>query len=241
MSAPLHMAMSYVLTPPKTASVPVLGVSEGFPVHRVYCVDRNYVQHAQEMSFSGREPPFFFLKPADAVVPVDDGPSVTIAYPSLTENFQYEIELAVAIGEGRRSIKAQHALSHVFGYAVGLDMTRSDRLIEMRKQGRPWCVGKAFDESAPIGHIVPASDVPKVADATIWLQVDGEDRQCSSTGRLIWNVPEIIEHLSTGWELQPGDLIFTGTPEGVGPVQPGELITSGIDGIGTLSVRVASR
>lgn len=233
--------MSYVIPPAPQVTVPVVGTQELFPVRRVYCVGRNYVEHAQEMGFTGREPPFFFLKPADAVVPVSNGETATIGYPSLTQDFHYEIELVVAIGKGGSNIKSADAESHIFGYAVGLDMTRRDRQIEMRKQGRPWDIGKAFDESAPIGPIVPARDVPGVASADIWLQVNGGDRQRSNVAKLIWNIGEIIEHISAAWELQPGDIIFTGTPEGVGPVQRGEVMTGGVAGLGTLSVRVETR
>ena len=148
--------MSYVFTPPPAASVPVVGRAERFPVHRIYCVGRNYVEHAKEMGFTGREPPFFFLKPADAAVPVNAGETGTIAYPSLTKNLHHEIELVVAIGTGGKNIKAADAQKHIFGYAVGLDMTRRDLQGEMKKQGRPWCIGKAFDQSAPIGPITPA-------------------------------------------------------------------------------------
>jgi fumarylpyruvate hydrolase len=214
------------------------GGAERFAVHRIYCVGRNYAEHAQEMGFTGREPPFFFLKPADAVVPVADGETGEIAYPSLTANLHHEIELVVAIGQGGRDIRAAHALQHIWGYAIGLDMTRRDLQNDMKKQGRPWCIGKAFEHSAPIGPITPATQADGVAKAAIWLQVNGQDRQRSSTNKLIWNIAETIEHLSHAWELQPGDLIYTGTPEGVGAVVSGDLIEAGIDGLEGLRLRV---
>jgi fumarylpyruvate hydrolase len=231
--------MSYVFSPAPIASVPVVGRAERFPVRRVYCVGRNYVEHAQEMGFTGREPPFFFLKPADAVVAVPQGETGTIAYPSLTQNLHHEIELVVAIGTGGRNIKAADAHKHIFGYAVGLDMTRRDLQGEMKKQGRPWCIGKAFDESAPIGPITPAAQAGDVTQAAIWLQVNGQDRQRSNVSKLIWNIGETIEHLSTAWELQPGDLVFTGTPEGVNAVKAGDTLVGGVEGLGTLSVKIA--
>jgi fumarylpyruvate hydrolase len=231
--------MSYVFTPAPLASVPVVGRAERFPVRRIYCVGRNYVEHAQEMGFTGREPPFFFLKPSDAVVVVPQGETGAVHYPSLTANYHHEIELVAAIGTGGRNIKAADAHKHIFGYAVGLDMTRRDLQGEMKKQGRPWCIGKAFDESAPIGPITPAAQAGEVANAAIWLQVNGEDRQRSNVSKLIWNIGETIEHLSAAWELQPGDLVFTGTPEGVNAVKPGDTLLGGVDGLGTLSVKIA--
>jgi fumarylpyruvate hydrolase len=180
--------MSYVFTPAPAASVPVLGRPERFPVRRIYCVGRNYVEHAKEMGFTGREPPFFFLKPADAIVPVNAGETGTIAYPSLTRDLHHEIELVAAIGKGGRNIQAADAHKHIFGYAVGLDMTRRDLQGEMKKQGRPWCIGKAFDQSAPIGPITPADQAGDVSKAEIWLQVNGQDRQRSNGSKLIWNI-----------------------------------------------------
>jgi fumarylpyruvate hydrolase len=231
--------MSYVFTPAPPASVPVAGRAERFPVHRIYCVGRNYEEHAKEMGFTGREPPFFFLKPADTVVPVNTGETGTMAYPSLTSNLHHEIELVVAIGTGGKNIKAADAHKHVYGYAVGLDMTRRDLQGEMKKQGRPWCIGKAFDQSAPIGPITPAAQAGDVANAEIFLQVNGKDRQRSNVSRLIWNIGETIEHLSAAWELQPGDLIFTGTPEGVAAVVAGDTLVGRVAGLGSLSVRIA--
>lgn len=231
--------MSYVFTPPAPVAVPVAGRPEKFPVHRIYCVGRNYEDHAKEMGFTGREPPFFFLKPADAALVVAEGETGTLPYPSLTKNFHHEIELVVAIGKGGRNIAAADAFAHVFGYAVGLDMTRRDLQNEMKKQGRPWSIGKGFDHSAPIGPIVPREQAGDVEKAEIWLQVNGADRQRSTVAKLIWSIAETIEHLSAAWELQPGDLIYSGTPEGVGAVVPGDLLEGGVAGIGTLRLKVA--
>ena len=230
--------MRYVFPPAPVASVPVVGRAERFPVHRIYCVGRNYEEHAKEMGFTGREPPFFFMKPADAVLPVEPGQTAPLPYPSLTANLHHEIELVVAIGQGGKNIAAADALQHIYGYAVGLDMTRRDLQNDMKKQGRPWCIGKGFDHSAPIGPITPAAQAGDIAQAAIWLQVNGQDRQRSSVAQLIWNVAETIEHLSAAWELQPGDLIYTGTPEGVGAVVRGDVLEGGVDGLGTLRLQV---
>ena len=232
--------MNYVFNPAPAASVPVAGRSERFPVRRIYCVGRNYVDHAKEMGFTGREAPFFFLKPADAVVPVAQGETGTMAYPSLTKDLHHEIELVVAIGTGGRNIKAADAQKHIFGYAVGLDMTRRDLQGEAKKQGRPWCIGKGFDESAPIGPIVPAAQAGDVANAEIWVKVNGKDRQRSNVSKLIWNIGEIIEHISAAWELAPGDLIYTGTPEGVAAVVAGDTLECGVAGLPGLSVKIAA-
>lgn len=230
--------MSYVFTPPPVTSVPVLGSDGQFPVHRIYCVGRNYEDHAKEMGFSGREPPFFFMKPADAVLVIVAGHSATLPYPSLTKNLHHEIELVVAIGKGGKNIKAADALQHIYGYAVGLDMTRRDLQTEMKKQGRPWCIGKGFDHSAPIGPITPIAAAGNITQAEISLQVNGEDRQRSQISKLIWNIAETIEHLSHAWELQPGDLIYTGTPEGVGAVVPGDTLTGAITGLESIHLQV---
>jgi fumarylpyruvate hydrolase len=230
--------MTYVFTPPATVAVPVAGRPEGFPVHRIYCVGRNYVEHAQEMGYTGREPPFFFLKPADAVVNVAVGTTGSVPYPAQTQNYHYEAELVVAIGKGGKNISAAKAVEHIFGYAVGLDMTRRDLQTEMKKQGRPWCIGKAFDHSAPIGPIVPSAQAGDVSKADIELTVNGMTKQKSNIAKLIWNIGEIIEHLSSAWELQAGDLIYTGTPEGVGPVVAGDTMVVSVGGLGQLSVKV---
>jgi fumarylpyruvate hydrolase len=229
--------MNLVIPPIEPTLLPVAGGGL-FPVHRIYCVGRNYAEHAQEMGHSGREPPFFFLKPADAAVPVADGETVAIDYPPLTTNLHHEVELVVAIGEGGRDIAAAGAARHVFGYAVGLDMTRRDLQNEMKKQGRPWSIGKAFEQSAPIGPIhrrVPGSEPRRGA---ITLSVNGQPRQKGDLADLIWSVGETIEKLSRAWTLRAGDLVFTGTPAGVGAVQRGDVMEGAIEGLGTLRVAV---
>ncbi len=235
--------MKHVLTPPAVATVPVAGGAAGavFPVHRIYCVGRNYVEHAVEMGFTGREPPFFFLKPADAVLPVAEGTIGRMHYPSLTKSLHHEVELVVAIGKGGRNIAAADAGQHIWGYAVGLDMTRRDLQGEAKKLGRPWDIGKAFDESAPIGPLRKAADCTVGAATAIVLEVNGAVRQRSVIGKLIWSIPEIIEHLSAAWELAPGDLIFTGTPEGVAAVEVGDTLEARVDGVGSLQVQIVAR
>ncbi|VTU32972.1 Fumarylpyruvate hydrolase [Variovorax sp. PBL-H6] len=232
------MASEYVFTPSATVSLPVVGRAARFPVHRIYCVGRNYEEHAKEMGFTGREPPFFFMKPADAVVAVDADQTGTMAYPTLTKNLHHEIELVAAIGTGGKNIKAADAMKHIFGYAVGLDMTRRDLQGDMKKQGRPWDIGKSFEQSAPTGPIVPAAQAGDIEHAEISLQVNGQHRQRSNVSKLIWNMAETIEHLSAAWELQPGDLIFTGTPEGVAAVVAGDTLVGQVAGLPTLTVKV---
>ena len=178
------------------------------------------------------------MKPGDAVLPAAEGQVATMHYPSLTKSLHHEVELVVAIGKGGSNIPAARALDHVWGYAVGLDMTRRDLQNEMKKQGRPWCIGKAFDEAAPIGPIVPAANAKLGPETTIELQVNGTVRQRSTIGKLIWSIPEVIEQLSAAWELAPGDLIFTGTPEGVAAVVAGDRLSARIEGMGSLEVHI---
>jgi fumarylpyruvate hydrolase len=228
---------AWTVNPPPIPSVAVQGGSARFPVRRIYCVGRNYVDHAVEMGFSGREPPFFFLKPGDAVLDGSAG-ETALPYPPLTKDFHHEVELVAAIGTGGRDIPVEQALAHVWGYAVGLDMTRRDLQSDMKKQGRPWCIGKGFDASAPIGALVPAAAVPGIHDAAITLHVNGAARQQGRTSALIWNVAEIVAHLSRAWTLAPGDLIYTGTPAGVAAVVPGDVLQARIDGLPPLDLRV---
>ncbi|MBE0549677.1 MAG: fumarylacetoacetate hydrolase family protein [Rubrivivax sp.] len=229
--------MSLVFAPPAAVTVPCAGGGE-FPVHRIYCVGRNYAEHAIEMGGSGREPPFFFMKPADAVVPVAEGATGVIDYPTLTSNLHHEIELVVAIGRGGSGIRAADAAAHIWGYAVGLDMTRRDLQNEMKKQGRPWSIGKAFEQSAPIGPIVPIARCGELLSGAITVAVNGTLRQRGDLKDLIWSVNETIEQLSAAWTLQPGDLIYTGTPAGVGAVVRGDVMEGVIAGLGTLKVAV---
>ncbi len=225
----------FILPPPPVPSVAVAGTDARFPVRRIFCVGRNYAAHAREMGRDpDREPPFFFLKPSDTVV--DDG--ATVPYPPETENFHYEIELVIAIGKGGNNIPIEQALDHVFGYAVGIDLTRRDLQLQAREQGRPWDWGKGFDLSAPIAPLRRAEEVGHPSSGRIWLAVDGQVKQDSDIAKLIWPVPDIISIVSRSMELRPGDLIMTGTPEGVGPVKRGEVMTGGIDGIGAIKISV---
>jgi fumarylpyruvate hydrolase len=225
----------YAIAAPPVTTVAVTGTDAVFPVARVYCVGRNYAEHSIEMGHDPeRELPFFFMKPADAVVPPGHLP-----FPTQTQDLHHEIELVVALGTGGRDIAVDRALDHVFGYAVGLDMTRRDLQGEAKKLGRPWDIGKGFEQSAPIGPITPAAQAGDVANAEIFLQVNGKDRQRSHVSKLIWNIGEIIEHLSAAWDLQPGDLIYSGTPEGVAAVVAGDTLVGGVAGVGELRVRIA--
>jgi fumarylpyruvate hydrolase len=230
--------MSYVFEAEPQVAVPVVGTDALYPVRRVYCVGRNYAAHAREMGFDDREPPFFFCKPDNSIVVVKPGETVDIPYASGTTNLQHEIELVVAIGKGGKDISVEQANEHVFGYAVGIDMTRRDLQFKMRDKGRPWELGKAFDDSAPIAPIYPASKIGHPTKAAIWIQVEGADKQRSDIDKLMWSVPEIIANLSTYFELKPGDLIYTGTPDGVGPVTKGQTMTGGMDGLGEIKVRI---
>jgi fumarylpyruvate hydrolase len=235
------MSTSYIFPAHDIVGLPVAGTDALFPVRRVYCVGRNYAGHAREMgSDPTREPPFFFCKPGDngAVVPVPPQGVTDLPYPPLTNNYHFECELVVAIGKGGRDIAVADALQHVFGYAVGLDMTRRDLQGQMKDNGLPWEIGKAFDYSAPIGVIHRAADVAGVEQAAISLEVDGVTKQSSHITHLIWSISETIANLSTLFTLQPGDLIFSGTPEGVGAVKPGQTLVGKIDGLSTLAVKI---
>ncbi len=227
--------MTYVIPAPAQTSVEVAGGSERFPVHRIYCVGRNYAAHAREMGMDPeREPPFFFSKPADAIVPN----GAPVPYPPRTGNLHHEIELVVAIGVGGRDILLADALAHVFGYAVGNDLTRRDLQFAAREKGQPWDVSKGFDRSAPVTAIRRAAEVGHLERGRIWIEVNGERRQQADLSEMIWSVPEIVAELSTLFELVPGDLIFTGTPAGVGPVQRGDSLVGGIDGLETLRTTI---
>jgi len=220
---------------PPLVTVPVVG-GLPFPVRRIYCVGRNYEAHAREMGFEvDREEPFFFLKPADAIEP--DG--AVIPYPRMTGNYHFEVELVVAIGKGGSEIPVADARAHVFGYAVGLDMTRRDLQIAAREKGRPWDMGKAFDRSAPCGDLVTAAEARGIETAAIRLDVNGTVRQQSTIGHLVWSIDEIIHWLSRYVDLVPGDLIYTGTPEGVGAVVAGDVLVATVDGLPPLTVSIA--
>lgn len=227
---------AFAFPPPAPPSVAIAGTPERFPVRRIFCVGRNYAAHAREMGNDpDREPPFFFSKPADAVV--DSGS--TIPYPSLTANLHHEIELVVAIGKGGADIDRADALGYVFGYGVGIDLTRRDLQEDAKATRRPWDWSKGFDQSAPCGPLVPASKVRNLGAARIWLSVNGAIRQDATLAELIWPVEDIVASCSRAVALRPGDLIYTGTPAGVGPLVAGDRVEGGIDGIGTLSITIA--
>jgi len=226
--------------PPAAVTLPIAGRTECFPVRRVFCVGRNYADHAREMGFSGREDPFFFCKPADALLPVADGTTGRMPYPPKTADLHYEMELVVALGRGGRDIAVDAAADCVWGYALGLDMTRRDLQAQAKKAGRPWEVAKAFDASGPIGPVHAKGDINLATDAAITLDVNGERRQESTIAQMIWNIPETIAYLSGLFELQPGDLIFTGTPAGVGAVVAGDVMVGRVDGLGELRVEVVA-
>ena len=220
----------FVLPPPAAVSLPVVGREQRFPVRRCYCVGQNYAEHAQEMGASGRQPPFFFAKPGDAVCTPE-----ILPFPGMTENLHHEVELVVAIGADCRSISVQQALDCVFGYAVGVDLTRRDLQAAAKTKGRPWTTAKGFDRSAPISAVRPAADGGHPDDAAIRLSVNGSVRQDGRTRDMLWSVPEIIAELSRYFELKPGDLVFTGTPAGVDPLLPGDRVECRIDGVGELA------
>jgi fumarylpyruvate hydrolase len=223
--------MGYIFPPPATPAVTVKGRAEQFAVHRIYCVGRNYAAHAREMGANPeREPPFFFTKPATALVPNH----ARVPYPPRTNNFHHEIELVVAIGKGGRDIPVAQALDHVYGYAVGNDLTRRDLQADAKDHGRPWDTSKGFDHSAVISAITPAQQLGHPRTGRIWLKVNGQMRQQADLSELIWSVPEVIAELSTLFELQPGDLIYTGTPAGVGALERGDHLEGGIEGLDEL-------
>jgi fumarylpyruvate hydrolase len=225
---------NYVIQPAPIPTLPVAGTDQVFPIRRIYCVGRNYAEHAIEMGHDpNREPPFFFQKNPDNIAV--DG---RFPYPPKTSDVHHEIELVVALGKGGADIPAEKALDYVYGYAVGLDMTRRDLQGEAKKMGRPWEVGKAVEASAPCGPLVPATKIGHPAKGAIWLDVNGQRRQTGDLAQLIWNVPETIAYLSGLFTLAAGDLIMTGTPAGVNAVKKGDVMKGGVEGIGEIEVRV---
>ncbi|EKF19623.1 fumarylacetoacetate hydrolase family protein [Nitratireductor pacificus] len=225
----------FAFPPAPQPSVAIAGSPDRFPVRRIFCVGRNYAAHAREMGADpNREPPFFFTKPADSVV----GDGATVPYPALTEDLHHEIELVVAIGTGGRNIANADALGHVFGYAAGIDLTRRDLQGEAKKTGRPWDWGKAFDNSAPCGAVAPVGVTGHPASGGVWLKVNDEIRQQGDLAELIWPVADVIAICSRAMELKAGDLIYTGTPAGVGAVKAGDRLSGGIDGVGTISITI---
>jgi len=227
------MPANYVFKPKTRPAVSIAGSGQMLPLHRIYCVGRNYAAHAREMGLSDKEPPFFFSKPADAVTQAHKVP-----YPPATKMLHHEVELVVAIGAGGRNIGVEDALDHVFGYAVGVDLTRRDLQAEAKQGARPWSVAKGFDQSAPVSAVLRVSDAGHPASGSIRLSVDGETRQQGDLADMIWPVPEVIAELSRYFELAPGDLVFTGTPEGVGPLEPGSRIVCEIEGVGSHSFSI---
>ena len=226
--------MSFAIPAFEIPSLPVAGSKDRFPVRRIYCIGRNYAAHAREMGADEREPPFFFLKPADAIV--QNGS--TVPYPTVTKDLHYEGELVAAIGKGGKNIPVEKANEHIFGYGVGIDLTRRDIQEEAKQMRRPWDMGKGFDRSAPCTEIVPAAKCGHPSKGAIWLKVNGQVKQKGDLTEMIWNIPESIAYLSNLVELQPGDLIFTGTPSGVGAVVKGDSIEVHVDGVADLSIRI---
>jgi len=230
------MIEEYAVPAASRPTVAVAGSKLRFPVRRIFCVGRNYPEHSREMGFTGRAPPFFFSKPADSVMP--NGSAVP--YPPRTANLHHEIELVVALGRGGRDVAAGDALGLVFGYAVGNDLTRRDVQAAAKDAGRPWDTAKGFDHAAPVTPVVPVATCGHPAKGRIWLEVNGQPRQQGDLADMIWSVPEVIAELSTWFELAPGDLIFTGTPAGVGPLKPGDRVRGGVDGVGVLEHTVVA-
>ncbi len=217
-------------------SVPVSGTDHQFPVRRIYCIGRNYEKHVAEMGYDvKRSEPFYFAKPADAIVLS----GATVDYPPLTEDLHHEIELVVAIGKRGSNVSVDEALDYVFGYAVGIDLTRRDLQRAAKEKARPWETAKGFDQSAPISAIHRAEDIGHPSSGRIWLAVNGHIRQDAGLNELIWNVSESIAELSTLFELAPGDLLYTGTPAGVGPLNPGDEVTGGIEGIDEIRIKIS--
>ncbi len=233
------MASAYVIAAPQLPTLPVAGTDALFPVHRIYCVGRNFADHAIEMGHDpSREPPFFFQKNPDNLV-LSDGAGATLPYPARSSDVHYEIEMVVALKSGGENIPLDRALNCVYGYGVGIDLTRRDLQGEAKKLGRPWEVGKAFEQSAPASTLIPAETIGHPSEGRVWLSVNGAVKQDGNLNQMIWKVPEMISELSTLFRLQPGDLIFAGTPAGVGPLKRGDVLEGGVDGVGTLKVTIA--
>ena len=226
--------MNFIIPAFDLPSVAIAGCNERFPVHRIYCIGRNYLAHVHEMGSDERQPPFFFQKPIDALLANE----CQFPYPPASDNVQHEIELVVAIARGGAEISVNHALDHVYGYGVGIDMTRRDLQVKAKKEGKPWDAAKAFDFAAPIGALRPVSEIGHPDSSRIWLAINGKVKQDSTLNLQIWSVAESISHLSRLFEIKPGDLIYTGTPAGVGPVKRGDVMNGGIDGIGELEITV---
>lgn len=230
--------MSWVFTPPPAIGLTVVGSQARFPLQRVFCVGRNYAEHAQEMGHSGREDPFFFCKSAQVVVAADESAAVQIPYPAQTVDLHHEVELVVALGQGGVNLSTEQAFAAIYGYAIGLDMTRRDLQAKLKEQGRSWEISKAFDASAVIGPVYPISQTGALDTGAIHLTVNDELRQQGDFSQLIWSVAESIAYLSHYFTLLPGDVLMTGTPAGVGAVQVGDVMIATIEGLGQLEVTV---
>ncbi|MEP3347669.1 MAG: fumarylacetoacetate hydrolase family protein [Litoreibacter sp.] len=227
--------MSYVIPPAPQASLAVQGSDDRFPVRRIFCVGRNYAEHIREMGNDERDPPFYFTKPADAIVPSGE----EMPYPKATEDLHHEVELVLAVGAGGSNIALKDAMDHVWGVAVGIDLTRRDLQSVAKKAGRPWDMAKGFDQSAPMGALLPLADAGALTSGAITMKVNGETRQTGDLSEMIWSAADCVAHLSTLVELKPGDLIMTGTPAGVSAVGKGDLMAAHIDGLPELMVRIA--
>jgi len=227
----------YVFPPPPRTAIPVSGSNASYAVRRIYCVGRNYAEHVREMGGDERQPPFFFQKPTDAIVL--DG--AEIPYPSITSDFQHEIELVLAVGHAGSDIPVERAPDHIFGQAVGIDLTRRDVQVDARKTGRPWEIGKAFDHSAPIGLLHPTNGSALVASGPVNLTVNGDVRQTSDLSQMIWSCAEVVSQLSRQYRLEPGDLIYTGTPAGVGPLKAGDVAVGRVADLTPLTVTIVDR
>jgi fumarylpyruvate hydrolase len=232
--------MDYVFSPPRQVALPVIGSSASYPVRRIFCVGRNYADHAREMGHTGREAPFFFAKPADAVLAVAAGTTATLPYPAQTQDLQYEVELVVALGGHGANVPAAAAGALIWGYAVGIDLTCRDLQAALKQQGRPWEISKAFDHSAPVSAVQPIARSGRIDRGAIWLDVNGQRRQHGDMAMMIWGVDEVLAHLSRYFALAPGDLVFTGTPAGVGRLQPGDAVRAGIDSVGELALDIGA-
>ncbi|MBR1219646.1 fumarylacetoacetate hydrolase family protein [Bradyrhizobium sp. U87765 SZCCT0131] len=230
----MSTSASFVIPPTATPVLPVAGLDKTFPVRRIWCVGRNYLEHIRELGNDERQPPFFFAKHADMLAPN----GAIIPYPTLTKDFQHEVELVVALKSGGLNITPAQALDHVYGYAVGIDLTRRDLQMASRKKEQPWEIGKSFDLSAPCGALRPASEISHPTSGRIWLSVNGSERQKGDLSEMIWNVAEIISRLSLQVSLGAGDIIMTGTPAGVAALSPGDRVECGIDGIGNLKIAI---
>ena len=232
--------MSFVFPPHPVVSLPIAGTADRFPVRRIFCVGRNYADHAREMGAvdqaDGREPPFFFMKPADALVSGEG--DIAVAYPPLTANLHHEVEMIVALGSGGANVAVDAAKDLIFGYAVGLDLTRRDIQGKAKEKGHPWDMGKGFDQSAVAGVLQPVALAGHPAKGRIWLTVNGQPRQDGDLAAMMWKAADIIANLSTSVRLEAGDLIYTGTPAGVGPIVRGDVLAAGVDGVGTLKARI---